>query len=416
MITKNVHKAELDEWLQSSSVSICLDWDISAFTTKMQGPWQFSKLIGIGVVDEFKIEDQNWRQQFKLWLNRQNDLVLGYFSYDLKNKLEYLTSSNMDRIGFPNLHFFVPKTVLILEHGNVNAYSHNADLKIEPILKKKFVRLGDKMDFPDLDKYVQKVNHLKTHIQLGDIYEMNFCVEQGFEGTTIEPIRLFDELKQASPAPFSTFLKDSGKFLIGSSPERFMMKKDGRLFSQPMKGTNRRVADNQSQKQQLRNDPKEVAENVMISDLVRNDLSRSAKRGSVKVDELCGVYEFEHVNTMISTISAELREDVHPVDAILNAFPMGSMTGAPKIRAMELIDYYENFSRGLYSGAVGYFTPELDFDFSVVIRSVLYNEEKQVVTFPTGSAITINSDPEKEYEECMLKAEAMRKVLLNHAK
>ena len=203
---------------------------------------------------------------------------------------------------------------------------------------------------------------------------------------------------------------------MSSSPERFMMKRGNKIVSQPMKGTNRRTSDNERQKEALRNDSKEVAENVMITDLVRNDLAKSAKKGSVKVDELCGVYEFEHVNQMISTVSAELREDIHPLDAILNAFPMGSMTGAPKISAMELIDRYENFSRGLYSGAVGYFTPDLDFDFNVIIRSILYNEEKKVVTFPTGSAITINSDPEKEYEECMLKAEAMRKVLLNHAK
>ena len=155
---------------------------------------------------------------------------------------------------------------------------------------------------------------------------------------------------------------------------------------------------------------------MMITDLVRNDISRSAKKGSVKVDELCGVYEFEHVNQMISTVSAELREDVHPLNALLNAFPMGSMTGAPKIRAMELIDQFEDFSRGLYSGSAGYFTPDLDFDFNVIIRSILYNEEKQVVTFPTCSAITIQSDPGKEYEECMLKAEAMRNVLINHAK
>ncbi|MGB0918258.1 MAG: chorismate-binding protein, partial [Flavobacteriales bacterium] len=159
----------------------------------------------------------------------------------------------------------------------------------------------------------------------------------------------------------------------------------------------------------------ERAENIMITDLVRNDLSRSAKKGTVKVEELCGVYEFEHVNQMISTVSAELREDVHPLDALLNAFPMGSMTGAPKIKAMELIDESEGFSRGLYSGSVGYFTPDLDFDFNVIIRSILYNSEKRVVTFPTGSAITINSDPEKEYEEMILKAEAMRDVILNHA-
>ena len=195
------------------------------------------------------------------------------------------------------------------------------------------------------------------------------------------------------------------------------MRKDGeRLVSQPMKGTNRKVQkNNANQKALLAADTKERAENVMITDLVRNDLSRSAKQGTVKVEELCGVYEFEHVNQMISTVSAELEQDLHPLAALLNAFPMGSMTGAPKIRAMELIDQYEDFSRGLYSGSVGFFTPDLDFDFNVVIRSILYNSSDKVLTFPTGSAITINSDAQKEYEECMLKAEAMKKVILNHA-
>jgi para-aminobenzoate synthetase component 1 len=277
-------------------------------------------------------------------------------------------------------------------------------------------RIGQPLAFSVRAEYESSVGSIKEHIQQGDIYEMNFCLEHGFEQTIIEPVRLFEELKKASPAPFSVLVKDGSRALIGASPERFMMKSGTRLFSQPMKGTNRRMKDNEPQMALLRSDPKEVAENVMITDLVRNDLSRSAKKGSVRVDELCGVYEFEHVNTMISTVSAELRPDVHPLDALLNAFPMGSMTGAPKIRAMELIDRYEGFSRGLYSGAVGYFTPDLDFDFNVGIRSILYNEEKQVVTFPTGSAITINSDPEKEYDECMLKAEAMRKVLLDHAK
>jgi para-aminobenzoate synthetase component 1 len=195
-----------------------------------------------------------------------------------------------------------------------------------------------------------------------------------------------------------------------------MMKKGKRLISQPMKGTNRRMIDNDAQMHRLRNDAKEVSENVMITDLVRNDLSRSAQKGSVKVDELCGVYPFAHVNAMISTVSAELRDEIHPLDAILNAFPMGSMTGAPKVRAMELMDGFEDFERGLFSGAVGYFTPELDFDFNVVIRSILYNADQKIAAFPTGSAITINSDPEKEWEECMLKAEAMRNVLKNHAR
>lgn len=414
MVSKNVAPAELDQLVRSSSMSICLDWNISAFNTKLQGPWQFTKLIGIGMLDEFRIDQDGSTEQFKHWLDQKEDLVLGFFSYELKDKLEKLSSRYDDRFGFPSLHFFVPIQVFIEREGELTAYSHNQ--KTEMKAGSVAARIGRPIAFADSEEYKGSVALIKEHIQQGDIYEMNYCIEQGFEQTVIEPIRLYDELKAASPAPFSVLVINGSKALIGASPERFMMKSGSRLFSQPMKGTNRRVVDNEFQKQLLKTDPKEAAENVMITDLVRNDLSRSAKKGTVKVDELCEVYEFEHVNTMISTVSAELRENVHPVDAILNAFPMGSMTGAPKIRAMELIDQFESFSRGLYSGAVGYFTPELDFDFNVVIRSVLYDQETEVVTFPTGSAITINSDPAKEYEECMLKAEAMRKVLVNHAK
>ncbi|MDP6909224.1 MAG: anthranilate synthase component I family protein, partial [Flavobacteriales bacterium] len=309
-----------------------------------------------------------------------------------------------------------PETVLIGKNGVVECLTHSQDLKIPSEITFNSENVSNVRSQIDRSEYISTVKKLKNHIQLGDIYEVNYCVEHAIEDVAISPFRLFEEMQQISPAPFSCFVADNGRFLLSSSPERFMKKEGVRLISQPMKGTNRRLSDNESQIKALQNDSKEVSENVMITDLVRNDLSKSAVRGTVKVDELCRVYEFKHVNQMISTVSAELREDVHPLDAILNAFPMGSMTGAPKIRAMELIDQYEDFSRGLYSGAVGYFTPELDFDFNVVIRSILYNKEKKIATFPTGGAITINSDPEKEYEECMLKAEAMRKVLMNHGK
>ncbi|MCF8463846.1 MAG: anthranilate synthase component I family protein [Flavobacteriales bacterium] len=378
---------------------------------------KFSTLVGIGIEHEIigaSLEDLT---KLRKWLSEKDDMILGYFSYDLKNLLENLESKNSDRIEFPLFHFFVPKVVCLVDGKEVECYYHGEiddQVDLQDLVKSR--KIGDTKNQQLKEEYVLQVKELQKRIQLGDIYEVNYCVEHSFEKTTVEPYRLYEELQMASPAPFSCFVADNGKYLMSSSPERFMQKSGSRIISQPMKGTNRKTVNNELQKANLRNDSKEFAENVMITDLVRNDLSRSAKKGSVKVDELCGIYEFEHVNQMISTVSAELRDDVHPLDAILNAFPMGSMTGAPKIRAMELIEEFEDFSRGLYSGAVGYFTPELDFDFNVVIRSILYNEEKKVVTFPTGSAITINSDPEKEYDECMLKAEAMRKVLMNHAK
>ena len=149
----------------------------------------------------------------------------------------------------------------------------------------------------------------------------------------------------------------------------------------------------------------------MIVDLVRNDLSRIAKKDSVKVDELFGVYTFDQVHHMISTISCELREDKGLKDVFEATFPMGSMTGAPKIRAMELIEKFEQTKRGLYSGAVGYISPEGDFDFNVVIRSMQYNALNKYLSFMVGGAITIGSDAELEYEECLVKAKALFEVL-----
>jgi para-aminobenzoate synthetase component I len=195
------------------------------------------------------------------------------------------------------------------------------------------------------------------------------------------------------------------------------LKKEGnRLISQPIKGTIRRgenEAEDQLLRQQLRNDEKELAENMMIVDLVRNDLARSARTGSVKVEEMFGIYAFRQVHQMISTVTAQLKEAIPFTEAIRQAFPMGSMTGAPKIRAMELIDQYEQSRRGLFSGAVGYITPEGDFDFNVVIRSILYNAANHYLSFHVGSAITYDSVPEKEYEECLLKAQAIFRALID---
>jgi para-aminobenzoate synthetase component 1 len=154
-----------------------------------------------------------------------------------------------------------------------------------------------------------------------------------------------------------------------------------------------------------------MAENLMIVDLVRNDLAKSSKPGSVKVEELFGIYSFKQLHQMISTVSSIKRENVDPVEVIKNAFPMGSMTGAPKIRAMELIEKYETTKRGVYSGASGYFTPEMDFDFNVLIRSIFYNDTANKLSFQVGSAITYDADPEYEYKECLLKAKAIFEIL-----
>ena len=245
-------------------------------------------------------------------------------------------------------------------------------------------------------------------------YEINFCQEFFAENTSINTVDIYEKLNAISQAPFTAYCKFGEHYLICASPERFLQKRSNTLTAQPIKGTTKRAlikADDERLIQELQNSEKERSENVMIVDLVRNDLSRIAKSGTVRVDELFGIYSFKQVHHMISTISCEVKKDVSFTDIIKNTFPMGSMTGAPKVSAMKLIDHFESTKRGLYSGAMGYIDPEGDFDFNVVIRSILYNKENKYLSFMVGSAITDKSDPEKEYEECLLKAKAMFEVL-----
>ena len=235
------------------------------------------------------------------------------------------------------------------------------------------------------------------------------------ENAIINPLEKFFKLNEISQAPFTVFFKNNKQFLLSASPERYLKKEGENLISQPIKGTSKRFSDpleDEKSKNTLEQDPKERAENIMITDLVRNDLSRTAQKASVEVKELCGIYSFLQVHQMISTITSKIDPQYTAVDTLRTTFPMGSMTGAPKYAAMKIIEELEETKRGLYSGAVGYFSPNGDFDFNVVIRSILYNQENQYVSFSVGSAITSLSIPEKEYDECLLKAKAMHEVLL----
>ena len=236
------------------------------------------------------------------------------------------------------------------------------------------------------------------------------------EDATIEPLPLYLALSQASPTPFSGYLKFNYSYLLCASPERFLKKTGATIVSQPIKGTIKRgksTEEDEKLRHQLRHDEKELAENMMIVDLVRNDLSRSCATGSVIVEEMFGIYGFRQVWQMISTITGTIKPVNDLEDVLLGAFPMGSMTGAPKISAMQLIEELETTKRGLYSGSFGYITPDQDCDFNVVIRSIQYNAAQKYLSFMVGSAITYDSDPEREYEECLLKAQAMMKVLMH---
>lgn len=355
-----------------------------------------------------------------------HDWLFGYFSYDLKNKIENLTSGNIDELEFPELNFFVPEILIFSRKSKISIYYNEEkyndkellkifdtieNIKTEDHLTKKgHIQFNQRFS---KSEYIDTVNRFKDHIQQGDIYEANFC-QEFYCFKELDPAETYLKLNKVSPTPFSCFYKCNDKYLISASPERFIKKSGNKIISQPIKGTIKRgktESEDTKLKEQLLNDPKERAENVMIVDLVRNDLSRTARKGTVKVEELFGIYSFKQVHQMISTVVSEVEHKTNIIDILKNAFPMGSMTGAPKIRAMQLIEDYEKTKRGLYSGSVGFITPDNDFDFNVVIRSILYNQSKNYVSFTVGSAITSLSDPEKEYEECMVKAEAMFKAL-----
>jgi len=357
-----------------------------------------------------------------------NDWLLGYFSYDLRNELEPLLSTrNPDYIGFNKLGFFQPRYMIKRTGDNwYLGYNTDADshLTSKGFLDKiKNSQISDEQ-LPNFkfkanvsrDSYLDVVNNLKRHIRRGDIYEINYCIDFFCEELSLNPAVVFERLLEIAPMPFAALVRDENSFLMGASPERYMRKRGARVVSQPMKGTARRDlnnGDDLSVVKELKESDKERSENIMIADLVRNDLSRVAARGTVKVDDLCSVFPYPGVFQMISTISAQMHKDARWLDPVRFSFPMGSMTGAPKISAMQLIDRYEKTARGLYSGAVGYITPELDFDFNVSIRSFLYNQKSRYLSYTVGSAITEACNASDEYDECLLKANSLRKVFQN---
>ena len=394
---------------------------------KTESENSFDLIAGIDAASVLSSNGSSDFEELKKIHAQVQDWIFGHFSYELKNQTEKLVSENFDGIRFPEMCFFQP-TFLFLLKGNILRLGFLTEQTTTEMAKdvlhtildldlsKPVSKYASPVIRPRLDKaeYIEKINAIKQHIGRGDIYEMNFCMEFFAEKTKIDPVETYLRLNEISQTPFSAFYKVNDKYLLSASPERFLKKTGTRLLSQPIKGTIRRgasVEEDEQLKKQLIADEKERNENVMIVDLVRNDLSRSAARGSVMVDELYGIYSFRQVHQMISSVSAGLKDGVHYMDAIKNAFPMGSMTGAPKVRAMELIEQYETTRRGIYSGAVGYITPEGDFDFNVVIRSILYNATDAYLSFMVGSAITGGSDPELEYAECLLKAKAMLEVL-----
>ena len=384
----------------------------------------YDKVLAVDVISELKSDSANAFNKLDTYQQEKKDYLFGYLSYDLKNDTENLESKNHDGLGFPDLYFFQPKKLFFIHKYFVELrYEADFENEIDRDIKKILsVRLTNnqvgtnikiKQRVPEKE-YYHKIDKIQQHINRGDSYEINFCMEYYAEDSLINPLVVYNRLNAISKPPFASFFRNKEHYLISASPERFVRKEGQKLISQPIKGTIKRGMNPIEDKkliEQLKNDPKERSENIMIVDLVRNDLSKTATKASVKVEELCEVYSFKQVHQLISTVTSIVKNEVSPVHIIKSMFPMGSMTGAPKISTMKIIENLEESKRGLYSGSVGYFTPKDDFDFSVVIRSILYNAQKKYVSYSVGGAITAKSNPVNEYKECKLKANAMRDVL-----
>ncbi len=380
-----------------------------------------SSILAFGHGDHIEIYGDNAIEQIQQFIDNHSGLyIFSALGYDLKNSIEKLSSCNEDNIEFPLAILWVPAYVVKLNGENCTYVqgieSNDSNNYVDYFLQKQSCYSNERLTEKFLERtsreaYLRNVIQLKNEIQLGNIYEVNYCQEFYAENVEMnDSLSAYFKLNEITKAPFSSFFDFENFTVLCGSPERYIRKKGEHLSSSPIKGTAKRgatIEEDEELKRSLFNDKKERSENVMIVDLVRNDLSKIAKPSSVKVDELFGVYTFATVHQLISTVSCTLRNNVSFSDILNATFPMGSMTGAPKIRAMQLIEKHEAFKRGIYSGSIGYIDPSGDFDFNVIIRTLIYNKKKKYLSCPVGGAITINSDPEKEYEECLIKVKGI---------
>ncbi len=406
-------KAQMLNW--ANRFSICCFMDSHEYADKYH---KYDCLIAVDALKTFSPSKKKLSGLDDFY-SENNDWIFGHLGYDLKNETEELQSFHNNRIAFTDIFFFIPSVVLCLEKKMLTIHSvqtepqllfdeiiNTSNAKIE-ITSSKKIQLKSVLTHRE---YIEAIQKIQAHILRGDCYELNYCQEFFAEDVSIDPLETYVKLIGISPTPFSCFYKLENKYLLCASPERFLSKTGKTIFSQPIKGTaprNRDATLDNIEKENLSKNKKEQSENVMIVDLVRNDLSKICKEGSVQAEELFAVYSFPQVHQMISTIKGELKEDASFRDIIEATFPMGSMTGAPKRKAMQLIEQYEKTKRQLFSGSVGYISPQKNFDFNVVIRSIFYNAEINYLNYLVGSAITFYADAEKEYEECLLKAKAI---------
>lgn len=392
-----------------------------------QSPWQQQEcLLAVGEQASLHAQAGNALEALQNFVaQHKGQWMFGHLGFGLQQETENISSRHATKhMGFDDIYFFVPALVLQCSTHTIDIFAATvADAQKafdeivaidfeKPAKQKKSITYAPRMH---AERYMDVVNALKQHIKRGDCYEINFCQEFVSSNVSVDPVDLYSRLSKLSPNPFSCYYKVGAAHLACASPERYIMKQGQQIISQPIKGTAQRdlenVVNDTEAKHALQVSTKDQRENVMVVDLVRNDLAKLCERGTVQVKELFGVYSYPQVHQMISTIEGTLRSEVSFADIVRATFPMGSMTGAPKKRVLELIDEFEISPRGIFSGAVGYINPSGNFDFNVVIRSMVYNEAEKQLSFHVGGGITHYSVAESEYEECMWKAAAIQTVL-----
>lgn len=386
-----------------SYLAACPEATIKVWNTKVE----------IKEGEEITTFTKNPWDALRAFQKKWSDWLFGYLGYDLKNHIEVLESKNPDVLEAPDLFFMVPGVILKIDsdHSTITAIKGTMPDTI-PVgeFEEKTIQINNLHSTVSKENYIVAIERAQRQIYEGTYYEINLShqLQANFQG---DAFQLYKKMRTVGPVPFGAFLTFDDFSVCSLSPERFLCKKGTSVFSQPIKGTIKRD-ENQQQDTALRNrligSSKDRAENLMIVDLVRNDLSRIARRQTVEVSDLFEIQTFGTVHQMVSTIQAQT--DVQdPVEIVKACYPMGSMTGAPKISCMQSIETLENYRRGIYSGAIGYFNPERDFDLNVVIRTAII--KNNLLCYAVGGAITSDSNPESEWDETWLKAQALMKTL-----
>jgi len=394
-------------------------WENDHFTFLPPNSNERQAYIAWGKKDAFVLNENNLEDIQKLnhWLAEKTLPVFGYISFEAKKLFEKNTYKNVCSDGSEILYFFEPQHIWKEENGTWKTLTEeepNVRSVIEDFIstykKVEITGTEEKLVFEMRESevsYVEKIQDILNHIQQGQYYETNFCMPLQADGELNDAFAHFSKMNNATEAPHAAYFNGDNLQLLCTSPERFIQKEGNKIISQPIKGTIRRGINSEEDEQNkglLQSSEKERSENIMIVDLVRNDLSRIATKASVNVKSLCEPHTFKTLHHLISTVEAQLPSNITFTEILAATFPMGSMTGAPKISAVKHMEELEVLDRGIYSGSFGVIEPNGNFDFNVIIRSAVYNKEKKQTTIKVGSAITQASNAKAEYEECFLKA------------